>query len=1135
MSPSAPTAFAAEYDGEIEGVRAREYYEPFDNLMKPSDEQVNSGSQGGSASFDNALAAYSQFICLRLRVSRCLVSCFDRNHQYILAEATPTLDLSTSKPDDPNDELWMGSGIQKRNSHLCERTLELADKKVDEGHDGIVVVPNIQADDWYKNHKSHTKVPDQACFYAGTAIRSPYGPVIGVISVLDTKSRDDLSDSDKSFLQYMSDTIMSHLDMVRSKEEHRRTSQMVVGLGSFVEGKGYIDMDLHSRDIPKSSQVEHQGPPPATPGASTSRPPELAHVQEENPPLDPDQVNNLDDNLSFENLQAQMLSTDVKSTFQRAAGIIKNAINVEGVVFLDASVGSFGALVQSVPAASEDEAASYFARNAASNKECHVLGSAGETDPNLSITEGFLHAFLTRYGQGRIFNIDPKETELHMTQPKSPHEPEDFGQKVEPEEDQHSDDETREQVRRQRQDDLAELKRLFPKARSLAFVPMWDEHRMRWFCGGIIWSNRAIRLLHKDSELSFLRAFGMAIMSEVAKLDTAMADKTKSDLLNSISHELRSPLHGILGSIECLESSNLDPMQHGLVETVETCGRTLLDTINHLLDFSKINNFTRNKFKRQKNSETRQADMLSLDSTVHLPTITEEALETVVAGYTSAASSREETNNRQVSKHVNLTPDRDLKVIVDIEAKDHENWLLCSEGGAWKRLVMNLTGNSIKYTTDGFIYIQLASQELPRDSEGTKRSRIILTVKDTGKGMSKEYLQNHLFRPFAQEDPLNPGAGLGLSMVRHIVSNLGGEIYVESEQNKGTEIRVKVIMMNPISGPETNDEAFIMTEAKQKLHGLKTAFIDPPVDGECPAQRSLRKALDKQCWGWFKMEFNIVSGADEVGDAAVVLTTCRHLLDLKEQLVKLNRPVIVLCESNTRLRQVYLVSETLRRAVTTEFIAQPYGPRKLARAFVSCKEQQSPRLEDVVLHRDTELTMLPAPNAQEDNDKQPSQSRELTTSRITRDQGKEAAEETQNPTSTEHEDGPKPLRLLIVDDNKINLQLLVRYCKSKKHDYVTAEDGVEAVEAFCSNQQDAATKFDFICMDISMPRMDGLEATRRIRSFEQSNGIEASKVIALTGLASAEAQQEAFSSGVDQFMAKPVRLKELGEVLAGRK
>ena len=218
---------------------------------------------------------------------------------------------------------------------------------------------------------------------------------------------------------------------------------------------------------------------------------------------------------------------------------------------------------------------------------------------------------------------------------------------------------------------------------------------MRWFCGGFIWSNRAIRLLHKDSELSFLRAFGMAIMSEVAKLDTAMADKAKSDLLNSISHELRSPLHGILGSIECLESSELDAMQHGLVETVDTCGRTLLDTINHLLDFSKINNFTRTKSKRQKNSETRQADMLSLESTIHLPTITEEALETVFAGHSSSASSREDPHSNQAPKRTGSKTGRNVEIVVDIEAKDHENWLLCTEGGAWKRLVMNLVSNLI--------------------------------------------------------------------------------------------------------------------------------------------------------------------------------------------------------------------------------------------------------------------------------------------------------------------------------------------------------------------------------------------------------------------------------------------------------
>jgi CheY-like chemotaxis protein len=400
--------------------------------------------------------------------------------------------------------------------------------------------------------------------------------------------------------------------------------------------------------------------------------------------------------------------------------------------------------------------------------------------------------------------------------------------------------------------------------------------------------------------------------------------------------------------------------------------------------------------------------------------------------------------------------------------------------------------------------------------------------------MSKEYLQNHLFRPFAQEDPLNQGAGLGLSMVQHIVSNLGGEICVDSEVNKGTEIRVEVIMMDSTPSPEANDEVFIMTEAARKLHGLQAVFVDPPntIDGESPSQRSLRNALDKQCWGWFKMEFSTVSRVDEVGNAAVVLTTCHTLPGIKEQLIRLGKPIIVLCESNTQLRQVYVDDETLRKAVTAEFIAQPYGPRKLARAVIACKEAQPPQLDDIVLYRDTEILALPSMPISDAKTPAHEQNNEQTLSRETRDK-KEPTEEPK--PLTQEGTGPRPLRLLLVDDNKINLQLLVRYCKSKKHDYVTAEDGVEAVEAFCSRQREASTKFDFVCMDISMPRMDGLEATRRIRSFEQSNGMEASKVIALTGLASAEAQQEAFSSGVDQFMTKPVRLKELGEVLAGRR
>lgn len=112
--------------------------------------------------------------------------------------------------------------------------------------------------------------------YAGTAIRSPVGPVIGVISIMDKNPRVDLSDADRSFLKYMANTVITHLDMVRSKEEHRRTSQMVVGLSSYVEGKASVDEDLYNRTISAAHEIDRNKAPGETPDVAINRPPKIA-------------------------------------------------------------------------------------------------------------------------------------------------------------------------------------------------------------------------------------------------------------------------------------------------------------------------------------------------------------------------------------------------------------------------------------------------------------------------------------------------------------------------------------------------------------------------------------------------------------------------------------------------------------------------------------------------------------------------------------------------------------------------------------------------------------------------------------------------------------------------------------------
>lgn len=120
--------------------------------------------------------------------------------------------------------------------------------------------------------------------------------------------------------------------------------------------------------------------------------------------------------------------------------------------------------------------------------------------------------------------------------------------------------------------------------------------------------------------------------------------------------------------------------------------------------------------------------------------------------------------------------------------------------------------------------------------------------------------------------------------------------------------------------------------------------------------------------------------------------------------------------------------------------------------------------------------------------------------------------------------------LLLVDDNRINLQLLVMFMKKHKFTYSEAQNGQEALDAYIKSCS-SGRRFDFVLMDISMPVMNGMEATRRIREFEQENGLSRATVIALTGLASASAQQEAESSGIDIYMPKPVKFHELRPLL----
>lgn len=119
--------------------------------------------------------------------------------------------------------------------------------------------------------------------------------------------------------------------------------------------------------------------------------------------------------------------------------------------------------------------------------------------------------------------------------------------------------------------------------RQLLFAPLWDAGLGRWFSACFCFSRAPYQMFSKEIELNFLVAFGNSVMAEVSRLVTIAADQQKGDFIGSISHELRSPLHGILASAEFLADTDCDNFQNSLIDTIDSCGRTLLGIVSCLM------------------------------------------------------------------------------------------------------------------------------------------------------------------------------------------------------------------------------------------------------------------------------------------------------------------------------------------------------------------------------------------------------------------------------------------------------------------------------------------------------------------------------------------------------------------------
>ncbi|KAF5000153.1 hypothetical protein FGRMN_1967 [Fusarium graminum] len=1180
-----------------EAARERETFRYDDSLFN-NVRINNSGSPVPSTELstcpDVILTALARLMAVESGATRCMISLFDQTHQYIIAEASSLTPLIPSLGHAGDDEsLWHCGTAIPRSHSLCEGTL-CADEPDEFDHskhnphdelpvlvfDDVTTVPQFAA-------KPFCKPGGAARFYAGAPIRNNRGVNIGVICVIHSVPGLPWKERHSALMRELAQAVVEHLETISLKSNQRRSERKSHGLTSFLEG--YTMTSLNQPYPFARHQVKDESRKKTTP----SKGPETEILQRAmgdmtlkhsaTPNDNGVNANATRDEKPIEPVTKQSAPsepTDVLATprqiFSKAASIVKDSIETDGCLFLNADMLEFSDPGSSTEWIDEDMAArrpSAFSHNENEDScttgssddrlrpSCQALGSS-EMSQNytgkayVSLPQALLARMIRRYPKGHIFNFDsqgnlqpdelPDDVNGHASNARKD------GVYVP------NKQETRFRIQQQEASILLET---FPRARSVAFVPIWDLRKRRWSAGGFIHTYNIKRIFAVDLDLGYLRALGMLAASEAFKFETLAADRAKTDALGSLSHELRSPLHGAVLSVELLNDTDLTIPQQNIVRTIETCCRTLSDTIDHLLEYSKVNKALQHEAPCESQVDGfgyNRASAFGIPvkprKVVQLDVLAEEVLESVYAGFNFQYVSINQLSDKPPRRpgHTSIrrmdtmqaieelhTPIRkkgnnklatkigDVEIFLVIDSRS--SWGFYTQPGPVRRIIMNLFGNSLKYTQHGMIKVSIEQASAIRNDDND--CWVTITVSDTGVGISDDFLENGLFKPFSQENHLAPGTGLGLSFVKQITAQFGGHISVDSRVGVGTTVTVRLPMKlgddchNGAGEFRQREEDF---EAQtDKLRGLRVKVVDfntEAVIGGGSSQKTIEapeKLVQDMCRDWLHMQVNAdPEGPDSscwMPDLAIWSEQgFEGPYDTQQALPDV--PNIVLCANAVTAHQYANGAKTTPRKGVFEYISQPLGPRKLAKAC-------SLALYRWTVAQTSTDSPTTAPTPSESHSIAVNDAAAITHPTSPFPQSADAT-----PTQNQDQGYFKTPEFLLVDDNFINLKILSSYMKKLKQPYQTASDGLEAVTAYEADPG----RYTCVLMDISMPVMDGFEATRRIRAFESQQGIRPALILALTGLASEEAQREATVSGLDMFLTKPVRLKELGPILRAK-
>ncbi len=390
-----------------------------------------------------------------------------------------------------------------------------------------------------------------------------------------------------------------------------------------------------------------------------------------------------------------------------------------------------------------------------------------------------------------------------------------------------------------------------------------------------------------------------------------------------------------------------------------------------------------------------------------------------------------------------------------------------------RQILVNLVGNAVKFTERGEVVVEARAAPQEPHSQPTPNPFVLhFSVRDTGIGIPAERL-SRLFRSFTQVDASVTrqygGTGLGLAISKSLAELMGGRMWVESVVGQGSTFHFTLTLQQT-----TRDLAPELAGPQPKLTGLRLLIVD-----DNPTNRRIL-TLQSRKWGMLARDA-------ENADQTLELLNQGEPFDLA--ILDMQMPGMDGLALGAEIRKLRSPS-SLPLVLLTSMGILPDTPESALAPFAACLTKP------IRQHQLYDLLLRIASGSQ-------GKARKLVPSQKL--------------------DGSLakrlPLHLLLADDNLVNQKVARRLFEQMGYHIDVAADGFEALDAF--QKQSYAIVF----MDVQMPEMDGLEATRQIRLFEQSQHRTPCIIIAMTASAMLGDRERCLNAGMNDYLAKPVRLE----------